>query len=180
MQEATEEAAKKRRAPKWLRKNWVWAAAGAAVVLAVGLLVWQPWASRDTGLIPPSVLGQISDFTPYEPEIFPNSLRVQKSSVKFTNDVLFFRLANPVGKGLTVSEQLSPRSLSDRDYSSFGYEKVDGVDGTAYITRDKTRTFATFFATGQNNRPTMILINTNDPFTSDNLKDLLRSFRVAQ
>jgi hypothetical protein len=160
-----------------VRQKW-WLAGSVllAVIALGGVLAWHPWQRDNNLVLPRTVLAQAQNFTPYQPLLLPAELRVEKSSVTFNKGILVFRLTDPSGRGLTVTEQASPPQLSQRTYN---FEKVDGVDGTAYITRIKTRTFATFFATGANKKPTMILINTTDPFSDDTLKDLLRSFRVA-
>ncbi|HSX17207.1 MAG TPA: hypothetical protein VLH86_03845 [Patescibacteria group bacterium] len=172
---ASEESAAEN-APRQVKKYWIIGGLAAGLLLILILLfILHPW-KRDNSVLPSNITTQIKTFTPYQPELLPNGLHVEKSSVTFDGNLLTFRLSKP-GASMVITEQLSPPGLANRSYPS---EKVEGVDGTGYISHDKTRTFATLFATGRDNKPTMVLINTGDPFTSDDFKDLLRSFRIVQ
>jgi hypothetical protein len=163
--------------PRRIKKYWVVCGGVALIVAALlaAIWAWHPWSHANNAALPPAITAQIKTFTPYEPLLLPAGLSLDKSSASFDGNALIFRLSK-TGGTMVVTEQNSPPKLADGKYDS---EKVDGVDGVAYISRDHTRTFATFFANGRGGKPTMILINTSDPFTSDDFKDLLRGFRVA-
>jgi hypothetical protein len=122
-------------------------------------------------------LSQIHDFTPYNPEVLPSGLTIDKSKTTFSQGILTFQLTNPIGQKVAVTEQVSPAGMADAHYDA---DKVDGVDGIGYLSHDKTRTYGTLFATGKDNKPTLVLVNTTDPIPTENFKDLLRSFRAIQ
>jgi hypothetical protein len=171
----TDEETKPKRWLWWGKKYWILGGTAVMLVALILTLLLHPWR-HGNAVLPADITDKITTFTPYQPELLPAGLHVEQSSVNFDGNRLVFRLSKP-GVSMVITEQPTPPGLASRTYPS---EKIDGVDGTAYLSRDHTRTFATLFATGRGNKPTMILINTNDPFTSDDIKDLVRSFRAAQ
>lgn len=163
--------------PRRFRKRWVLYGGPAIVLLVgiVGLMLWHPW-QRSNAILPRNITAQITAFTPYQPELLPAGLQVDPASVKFDGGILAFRLTKS-GASMTVTEQATPPGLADHTYPS---EKIDGVDGTAYLSHDRTRTFTTLFANGQDGKPTMVLVNTDSPFTESDFKDLMRGFRAVR
>src|SRR5216117_1182104 len=164
----------KRSALRVKRIHWV--AGSLLLMLSIGAwFVFKPTANNQ---LPTKIFAQ-ADFPIYyyPSSSIPQGFSLDRNSVKFSAQALFFTLHN--GKQtITITEQSLPNTFSAAKYPNA--EKVSGADGEAIINYNGTRPVGALFGKGQSDSQTLVLLNSNDQVQNETMRDMLRRFRIIK
>jgi hypothetical protein len=141
--------------------------AGAIVLVAMVLLLWPSPAPQ---ALPAAVTSQVDGFTVYTFRgAPPNDFRLDASTAEYNSGVLFYRMMNPGGQSITVSEQALPSDISGIPQ---GNQKVTVKDGNATISTSGGRTIG-FLSVPS--RHTLVLLSTTDAIGTTTMTNLLQA-----
>jgi hypothetical protein len=120
---------KKRHFKNFLQLKYV---ALLCVLLVAALILFLLVINRSSGPIPQNIKKSVS-FPVYYPSSLPRGYALEKSSVQYENQILFFSL-NHGSRKISVSEQVAPKNPPDFDLIQKGntsFKKLDTTGGEA-------------------------------------------------
>lgn len=139
-------------------------------ILVVAGVVW--FWPQDATKLPVSVTNQVRNFTLYTySTVPPNNFQIDTNSAQYTDGVLFFRMTNPGGQSITVSEQVLPSDISGIPQGS---QKVSVKDGNATISTSGGRTIGLLSIQDTH---TLVLLNTTDAIGTTTMTNLLQALQ---
>lgn len=132
------------------------------------------WLTRDTGeVLPSDIRAQINSFQPYylpKKYTLPNDFEIDKESVRYEQNTLFFSLKSPSGQVVTISEQAVPEEFSAAGGHFIGKDSIDTKNGKVTISYIDGRTSA-FLIT--NDQKTLIILNSNQAIETDIIRGVI-------
>lgn len=124
--------------------------------------------------LPADISQQISGFQAYFPKntsALPDSLKIDKKSVRYQNGVLFFTIVSEKDRSnIVVSQQPVPKEFSAQGGNFVGKDTIDTKNGKATISYVEGRTSA-FMIT--NDQKTLVILNSNQAIQTDTIRMIL-------
>lgn len=128
--------------------------------------------------LPSEVRGQITGFQPYylpKKYTLPNDFEIDKESVRYEQNTLFFSLKSPSGQIVTISQQAVPQEFSAAGGSFIGKDSIDTKNGKVTISYIDERTSAFLITKDQK---TLIILNSNQAIETDIIRGIISSLDV--
>lgn len=129
---AAEEPKPVAKEPKKSRKKLLFRLLAVVIIIAVATSTWWYFSSKGSGPIPKKIRQSVN-FSLYYPSQLPAGYSLDKSSVKFSNQIVFFNLKS-VDNTINISEQTAPANPPDfatLEKFNTSFKSLDVIGGKA-------------------------------------------------
>lgn len=138
------------------------------------------WLLKDTEeTLPSDIRSQIKDFQPYylpKEYTLPDDFEIDKESVRYEQNTLFFSLKSPSGQIVTISQQAVPEEFSAAGGSFIGKDSVETKNGKVTISYIDSRTSAFLITKDQK---TLIILNSNQAIETDVIRGIISNLDIT-